>query len=214
MPVPVSARTGNRPMIAPAHLSRSRHSHFQTRSPAGKYILKSFFRTIDRLVAGLDVRSVLDVGCGEALLLESLEPRLSGKRCCAFDLDPSFVTAAVGHVRFAQFQVGSAYAIPYVGGSFDLVMCTEVLEHLEKPEVALRELHRVSARYGLFSVPREPLWRVLNLARGAYWKDLGNPPEHINHWGSRQFQDFVAPYFTPIRTFRPVPWTVVLCEKR
>ena len=36
-------------------------------------------------------------------------------------------------------------------------------------------------------MPREPLWRGLNMARGAYLKDLGNTPGHVNHWSKRSF---------------------------
>ena len=41
------------------------------------------------------------------------------------------------------------------------------------------------ARALLVSVPREPLWRGLNMARGAYMRDLGNTPGHVNHWSKR-----------------------------
>jgi hypothetical protein len=46
---------------------------------------------------------------------------------------------------------------------------------------------RCAERHLLVSVPREPLWRMLNMARGAYWPALGNTPGHLNHWSRRSF---------------------------
>ena len=39
----------------------------------------------------------------------------------------------------------------------------------------------------LLSVPKEPIWRICNMARGKYWKDLGNTPGHIQHWTKKKF---------------------------
>ena len=36
-------------------------------------------------------------------------------------------------------------------------------------------------------VPREPVWRVLNVARGRYVRWLGNPPGHIQHFSRAAF---------------------------
>ena len=50
-----------------------------------------------------------------------------------------------------------------------------------------------SSRWLLVSVPREPLWRGLNLARGSYLRELGNTPGHLNHWSKRRFASLLAP---------------------
>ena len=68
----------------------------------------------------------------------------------------------------AHLLAGSAYGLPFSGETFGLVLCCEVMEHLEDPEAALEEIRRVGREWFLFSVPDEPLWRLLNLARGAY----------------------------------------------
>ncbi len=60
-------------------------------------------------------------------------------------------------------------------------------------EHTVAEMARV-ARGGhlLVSVPREPLWRGLNMARGAYIKDLGNTPGHLNHWSRKAFVELLG----------------------
>ncbi len=69
----------------------------------------------------------------------------------------------------------------------------EVLEHVPDPEATVAEMARVADRWLLVSVPREPLWRGLNVARGAYWRTLGNTPGHVNHWSKRSFVRLLLP---------------------
>src|SRR3546814_19916610 len=54
----------------------------------------------------------------------------------------------------------------------DLVVCCEVMEHLEDPTAALDVLAKLSKHFLILSVPREPLWRFLNMARGIWKSDV------------------------------------------
>ena len=73
----------------------------------------------------------------------------------------------------------------------------------------LREIARVSRRHVILSVPNEPLWRVLNMPRGAYLPDLGNTPGHLQHWSRRAFVRFVSQELRIDRVRSTLPWTVV-----
>ena len=66
----------------------------------------------------------------------------------------------------------------------------------------------------IISVPREPIWRFLNLLRGKYIKDLGNTPGHLQHWSSDKFVDLVSNYFEIIEVKKPFPWTMLLCKAK
>ena len=81
-----------------------------------------------------------------------------------------------------QFEVMPVQSLSFADDEFDLVAATEVLEHVDHPEAAVAEMARVARRWLLVSVPHEPLWRALNVARGAYLRELGNTPGHLNHW--------------------------------
>jgi hypothetical protein len=59
-------------------------------------------------------------------------------------------------------------------------------------------------------VPREPLWRGLNMARGAYWRSLGNTPGHVNHWSKREFVSLLSGYGAVEEARSPFPWTMLL----
>ena len=56
------------------------------------------------------------------------------------------------------------------------------MEHLGDPEAALEIVAGLASPWAIVSVPREPLWRVLNLGRLKYVGELGNTPGHLHHW--------------------------------
>ncbi|MGH2922568.1 MAG: class I SAM-dependent methyltransferase, partial [Solirubrobacterales bacterium] len=96
----------------------------------------------------------------------------------------------------------------------ELVVCCEVLEHLPDPGEAIAKLGEIARPWLLVSVPREPLWRALNLARLAYVGDLGNTPGHVNHWSRRGFLRLLGERFEVVEARGPLPWTIALCRAR
>ena len=109
-----------------------------------------------------------------------------------------------------EFQTADATALPFSDGEFDLAAAIEVLEHVPDPEATLAEMARVARRHLLVSVPREPVWRALNLARGAYVRGLGNTPGHVNHWSKRAFASLLGRFGEIERARSPFPWTMLL----
>ncbi|HMQ28482.1 MAG TPA: methyltransferase domain-containing protein, partial [Acidimicrobiales bacterium] len=97
---------------------------------------------------------------------------------------------------------------------FDLVLALEVLEHVPEPEAVLSEIARVGRGAVVLSVPWEPVWRLGNLARGRYVRDLGNTPGHIQHFGRGGFRRLVARHLDVREVRRPVPWTFVRADVR
>ena len=89
-----------------------------------------------------------------------------------------------------------------------------MLEHVPDPERTLAEMARVAARHLLVSVPREPLWRALNVARGAYVRELGNTPGHVNHWSKRSFVALAGRHGEVVEARSPFPWTMLLVRVR
>jgi hypothetical protein len=88
------------------------------------------------------------------------------------------------------------------------------LEHVPDPERALAVLAALARPHLIVSVPREPLWRVLNLARGRYWRDLGNTPGHLQHWSTLAFLDLLQDHLEVLELRTPLPWTMALCRTR
>jgi 2-polyprenyl-3-methyl-5-hydroxy-6-metoxy-1,4-benzoquinol methylase len=181
-------------------------------NPVVRRLMSGFDARLDRLFAHAGPRSVLDVGCGEGVLTYRWAERLGEKPIVGIDLaDPKL--AAEWRTRRREnleFRTLSGEDLPFGDGSFDLAAAIEVLEHVPDPEHTLTEMARVAARHILVSVPREPLWRALNVARGAYVRDLGNTPGHVNHWSKRGFIHLVERHGEVVEASSPFPWTMVL----
>ena len=104
---------------------------------------------------------VLDCGCGMGFFLLVMGT-LRDVRSTGLDSDPDRLRwAEREHVR-AELVAGDAQALPFADASFDKVLATEVLEHVDDDRRALAELHRVLRPGGLLaiSVPhaRWPFW--------------------------------------------------------
>lgn len=186
-------------------------------NPVVKRLMAGFQRTLDELFTVADPTSLLDVGCGEAVLTHEWARRLGDqRRVVGIDLDDPAL-----HAHWEQrtapnleYRVMKAENLPFADGEFDLASAIEVLEHVPDPEHTVAEMARVASRWLLVSVPREPLWRGLNMARGAYWKDLGNTPGHLNHWSKRSFVELLSRHGDVVQARSPFPWTMLLVRDR
>jgi 2-polyprenyl-3-methyl-5-hydroxy-6-metoxy-1,4-benzoquinol methylase len=181
-------------------------------NPVVKRLMGGFHSTLDELWAAAAPRSVLDVGCGEGVLTAQWAERLGDGRIVGIDLDDPKLRAEWERRSRPnlEFRAEEATSLSFADNEFDMACAIEVLEHVPEPEATLAEMARVASRHLLVSVPREPLWRGLNVARGAYVRDLGNTPGHVNHWSKRAFVALLSRYGTVQEARSPFPWTMVL----
>jgi 2-polyprenyl-3-methyl-5-hydroxy-6-metoxy-1,4-benzoquinol methylase len=196
----------------PATPTGNTFDKYGSSNPVVRRLMAGFERTLDELFERSAPASVLDVGCGEGVLSHNWAARPEIERVVGVDLeDPKLETewAARGHPKL-EFRAMRAEQLQFADNEFDLVAATEVLEHVPDPERVLSEMTRVARRYLLVSVPREPLWRALNVARGAYVRDLGNTPGHLNHWGRGSFEALLGRYGEVVEARSPFPWTMLL----
>ena len=194
--------------------SISKHAKYLTRNLISKALVNRFFRRLGNLYLRIEPNLVLDIGCGEGLILRYLNTLKKLNESYAIDIDPAEVADAKKNIPFCHVEVGSIYQMSFKDNFADLVICSEVLEHIDDPLKGLKELHRVSKDRVIMSVPREPLWRLMNMARFKYWNRLGNTPDHINHWNLRSFSRFISPYFEILEIRLPLPWILLLCKKK
>jgi 2-polyprenyl-3-methyl-5-hydroxy-6-metoxy-1,4-benzoquinol methylase len=175
-------------------------------------LMGGFERAVDELVTRADPSSLLDVGCGEGVLVHRWAQRLGERRVVGIDLQEESIQAGWSEHEAPnlEYRMMQAENLPFAANEFDLATAIELLEHVPDPEHTLAEMARCAERHLLVSVPREPLWRALNMARGAYLSQLGNTPGHLNHWSKRSFVRLLSRHGDLIEVRSPFPWTMLL----
>jgi len=185
-----------------------------TKNPIEKIILKNFYNTLLKSIRPYQIDTVLDAGCGEGFTLDRLRREKIGKTYSGIEYDQKAVDIANNLYPEIDIKQGDIYKLPFKSNSFDLVVCTEVLEHLDNPKKAYRELLRVSRKYVLITVPNEPIFTLQRIAKLKNIRHLGAHPEHIQHWSSGAFLKFVKIRGVKLIDKKlPIPWTMVIIKK-
>ena len=177
-----------------------------------KKIMGGFFSSINSLIRTIPFSSMLDVGCGEGFISSYISQNYL-VTIDAFDSSEKTIMEAKKAFPNINFFVESIYTNKIKSGTYDLVICMEVLEHLHDPDEGLSELFRLTKDYVLVSVPNEPIWRISNMIRGKYLRNFGNTPGHINHWSKGQFISLCSTYGKIIKQENPFPWTMLMLKK-
>ena len=194
------------------------YDKYGSTNPVVRRLMASFERELNELFELAAASSVLDVGCGEGVLVHQWAQRLDERnpagtaRVVGIDLEEESIQAgwAERQAPNLEYRVMEAANLPFAANEFDLASAIEVLEHVPDPKHTVAEMARCAERHLLVSVPREPLWRMLNMARGAYWPALGNTPGHLNHWSRRSFVKLLSRHGEVVEVRSPFPWTMLL----
>ena len=152
-------------------------------NPVVRRLMGGFHGALDELWDLALPTSVLDVGCGEGVLTFEWAERLGDGRVVGIDLEDEKLRAEWARRRRPnlEFRAEEATRLPFADDEFDMATAIEVLEHVPDPRATVAETARVAERRLLVSVPREPLWRAVNMARGADCRSVGNPPGQVYH---------------------------------
>jgi 2-polyprenyl-3-methyl-5-hydroxy-6-metoxy-1,4-benzoquinol methylase len=202
-------------MIEDGTVVGNTYDKYGSRNIIVRRLMQGFESSLIQLVSQVNPRSIHEVGCGEGYWvmrwadqgIESTGSDFSGKV-----IELARANALERGIEPDLFSVESIYELPRREHKSDLIICCEVLEHLEHPEDALRKLQTAAQEYVIVSVPREPIWSVLNLARGKYIASGGNTPGHIQRWSASAFKTLVSRYFEIVDVRTPLPWTMLLCR--
>lgn len=190
---------------------------YHSKNPFIKIVMKNFFHSFDIMLNSINIIQgrILEAGCGEGNISSFLQKKYKAKNVSidAFDISEKIILDA------KQSNSGINYFVYDILEPFrsvikyDLIICSEVLEHLEYPEKAINNLKELGDFY-IFSVPYEPIWRIVNMIRGKYLKDLGNTPGHIQHFTKNKFKEMLTKSGIQIIKYStPFPWQMVLCKK-
>jgi ubiquinone/menaquinone biosynthesis C-methylase UbiE len=188
------------------------YDKYGSTNPVVRRLMAVFECTLDELLGQASPASLIDVGCGEGVLVHKWARRWPQARIVGIDLEAPDIQAgwASHQAPNLEYRVSKAERMPFSDGEFEAATAIEVLEHVPDPAHTVAEMARVAGRHLVVSVAREPLWRGLNMARGAYLRDLGNTPGHLNHWSKRSFVQLLSRHGEVVEARSPFPWTMLL----
>ena len=216
-PGQVGTATGRQITLSDHARVSSNYRKHTTANPIQRALIERFHRTIADRVVALAPESFLDAGCGEGFVAQVLLERLPALDLTGIDFSADAASVAQAKLAGARFQAGDVTGLPFPDGTFDVVGCFEVLEHLrgDGPEQALVEFARVARRAVVLSVPHEPFFSLANAARGKNLgvRPRGSDPDHVNFWGRREFAAFVGQRFDVTWLGGSFPWTVCVATK-
>ena len=170
------------------------HRKYTSGSRIYDWHIRSVMDRVGELVETTHPQSLLDAGCGEGFAVDRLAQRFPEIRFTGVDLSEEAIQFAQEHFgERARFRTGSVYKLPFSDRAFDTVLCSEVLEHLDDPSGAIKELKRVARNYVIITVPLEPYFQWLNVL--GIKLGLSMDPGHVNFWTKPAFVKFMRYHF-------------------
>lgn len=202
-------------MLTDDYFARFETPKYVNKNPIQRRLIRRFVRTIHAMfVAANPCSRVLEVGVGEGFLSGYLSEQFPEKSFSGIDLDSLSVDRLRAKFPRIDAKVGAIEDPSLLSPPYDLVMCCEVLEHVQDPPAVLRTLDSFGAKRLILSVPHEPFFMLSNLARGKNVTRLGNDPEHLHHWTKTSFGRFLAQQLDILEIDTSYPWIVALCGSR
>ena len=188
---------------------------YKARNPVQRFLIRRFMSKLAELFdVTAPVDSVLELGCGEGFVSGQLSARERGGAYVGVDANAEDLENLRAKFPAVEAREGSIYDLSFLGRTFDVVVCAEVLEHLDDPDAALAQIRGVRPRWVVLSVPQEPWFCLSNLARGKNITRLGNDEDHTNLWGRRGFRKLVDQHLLVVRHETSYPWQLVLARPR
>ncbi|MEE9323368.1 MAG: class I SAM-dependent methyltransferase [Candidatus Aenigmarchaeota archaeon] len=172
-------------------------------------------KRLDNIIRGisprLKIKNVLDAGCGEGHLLERLHMAEKNSRYYGIDITPVAIDHAKKRCPFANLKLGDLHETKYPDEFFDIIICTEVLEHIFDFESVLKEFGRILKPRGLLVItfPNESLTIIGRFFLGR------NPikvPDHVNSFSPSSMKKLVNMKVISQRSlpFRLLPFYISL----
>ena len=124
---------------------------------------------------------IIDIGCGEGISLEKLVKCYPDKRIIGIDSEPENIDICQKHGLPVQY--GTVFNLPFDSDSIDCVLFFEVIEHLDEPEKALEEIHRILKPGGrlILIFPNDRMFMISRILTGMV-KEAFYDAGHVIQW--------------------------------
>lgn len=147
-------------------------------------------QTILALVRPFD-RTIVEIGCGEGITLEKTRRLFSERNVMGIDALAENIDICRRHG--CEAELGDVYDLPLSSGSVDAVLLLEVIEHLERPETAIREIRRVLVPNGrlVIAFPNDAVFKIARILTLRF-REAAYDPGHVRQWTPRHMHDFLT----------------------
>lgn len=171
--------------------SSENYTKYTHPNPVYQLTVFRFLHRLSALVCQVQPQSILEIGCGEGFVLDYLVKRHPELSYTGVDLSAEAVRMARRITAPGiDYICADGREIPLPDKQFDLVIVSEVLEHVARPDQVLAEALRLSNPHVLVTVPLEPHFqRVSDL---LVWLKLGHRPGHVNFWTAAELRRWLS----------------------
>jgi len=150
-------------------------------------------------------KTIVDIGCGEGILLEKLMQKYPAKEIIGIDAEKENIEICKKYGLNVIF--GSAYNLPLKDNSIDCIILAEVIEHLDQPSKAIGEIHRVLKKNGMLIMlfPNDLMFlvaRLLTLKVKEAFYDTG----HVKQWSPQKARKFLSEHNFSISLQQSIPF--------
>jgi 2-polyprenyl-3-methyl-5-hydroxy-6-metoxy-1,4-benzoquinol methylase len=202
-------------VISDEYFDQFQTKKYRARNPVKRRLIARFVDKVTELFhEGGAPRSVLEIGVGEGFLSGHLSGIHPGTKFTGVDIQADDLQLL--RAKFPQIEAheASIYDLSALPGGYDLIICAEVLEHLERPTDALDQIVRLRPERVLLTVPHEPWFMLSNLAMGKNVRRFGNDIEHCNHFTVPSFRKLLASRFDLTTVTTSYPWILASGKPR
>ena len=135
--------------------------NFEDRNRMFRYVIRMRYQIIIDFLKKIMPVNILDVGCGDGILEFLIKKEWPSVKITGIDIGWKNLAVAKEKSGKLSFIEADARVLPVKNKSFDAVVCSEVLEHLDNPETCLDELERVTRKYLIVTTPNAFSWKIL-----------------------------------------------------
>lgn len=202
-------------------MDSTNYKKYTTKNPLRARLIKNFLNTLNQNVSDLPNSNILEIGCGEGFIADSIKQNIGKYNYYGFDISKESVEMAQENLPEFKFEVKDIldtepeyFNKVFNGKKIDIVLMLEVLEHIEDYEKALQKVSKIDFEYFIISCPNEPFFRLSNLIALKNVKRLGNDVGHVNNWNMFNFKKLIGKHFDIQKSNYPYPWQMLICKKK
>lgn len=171
---------------------------YNSKNPLVKFVHCQRLDAIVKSIPAQNDINVLDAGCGEGHLINELYKK-SHSHYYGVDVTEIAIEKALNRCPFAKFSIADLASLKFEDGFFDVVIATEVLEHIIDYRAAISELIRVLKKGGTLIVtfPNEVLWTISRFFLGRRPVKV---PDHVNSFNPSKMKKIVGLQLISLRS--------------